>query len=540
MICSKGNRICFEIFLYTFEEKIRLRTILSIDCGTQSLRAIIFSMKGDLLAIQRVVFDPYVSRHAGWAEQDALVYWNALREACQKLKNENAELFGTISGVGVTSLRNSMINVDEEGIPLRPVFVWLDQRKADPVYKPGLFTKLVIAYIGIGDSIKKAQRDGKCNWVRQNQPGIWTKTHKYLQVSGFLNFKLTGEFKDSVASQIGHIPFDYKKQKWGNPKKLTTFSAKLYPVEKEKLPELVHAGKVLGYISSKAAIDTGLPEKLPVIACGSDKGCETLGMGVLKNDTASLSFGTAATIQTTSKKYLEPIRFMPAYPAAYPGFFNPEVEIFRGFWMISWFKNEFAHNEIQLAGERGVSPEEVLNELLEQSPPGAMGLIAQPYWSPGLSQPEAKGAMLGFGDVHKKPHMYRAVIEGLVYALKDGKEKIEKVTGKKIHKLMVSGGASQSNEICQIAADIMNLPVVRGKTTENSGLGAAMLTAFGTGYYNSVDDAVKNMIQYKDTFHPNRNHVRLYDRLYRRIYKKMYLKLEAFYHDIREITGYPE
>ena len=516
------------------------KTVLSIDCGTQSLRAIIFSLKGELLAIQKIPFEPYVSQKPGWAEQDPEVYWNALKKACQSLKSEKPEYFNQIAGIGITTMRDSLVNVDKYGNALRPLMVWLDQRKAKPVYKPGIAMKLVIWYIGIGDSLKKAQRDGKCNWIRQNQTEVWEKTHKILQVSGFLNYRLTGEFKDSVASQIGHIPFDYKKQKWGNARSLLTFSAKLYPIELEKLPELVKPGEILGKINKTASIETGLPENLPVLACGSDKGCETIGMGVLNNKTASLSFGTTATIQTTSKKYLEPIKFMPAFPAVFPGFFNPEVEIFRGFWMINWFKNEFACKEIQEAEERGITAEEVLNEMLCQSPPGSMGLMVQPYWSPGLLQPAAKGAIIGFGDVHKKPHIYRAVIEGLVYALKEGKEKIEKVSKVKIHQLAVSGGASQSDEICQITADIFNLPVVRGSTSETSGLGAAILTAFGTGNFNSLEDAIREMVQIKDEFQPNNSHVKIYDQLYKNVYKKMYKKLEPFYHEIREITGYPE
>ena len=180
------------------------------------------------------------------------------------------------------------------------------------------------------------------------------------------------------------------------------------------------------------------------------------------------------------------------------------------------------------------------SEMLCQSPPGSMGLMVQPYWSPGLSQPAAKGAMIGFGDVHKKPHIYRAVIEGLVYALREGKEKIEKVSKIRIHQLAVSGGASKSDEICQIAADIFNLPVVRGKTPETSGLGAAVLIAVGTGNFNSIEDAVREMVQIKDEFHPNQNHVKLYNQLYKKVYKKMYKKLEPFYHEIRDITGYPE
>jgi len=366
------------------------------------------------------------------------------------------------------------------------------------------------------------------------------KTHKYLQVSGFLNHRLTGNFKESVASQIGRIPFDYKKQKWGNHKELTTFSAKIYRIEKSKLPELIQPGEVIGTISNEAGKATGLPEGLPVVACGSDRGCSTLGMGVLSADMASLSFGTAATIQTTSKKYLEPIRFMPSYPAVVPGLFNPEVEIYRGFWMITWFKKQFAQKEVAEAAKKGIPAEEVLNDLLKQSPPGSMGLIAQPFWSPGLSEPAAKGAIIGFGDVHKKQHVYRAVIEGLAFALLDGKEKIEKVSRIKIKKITVSGGASQSDEICQIAADVFNMTLVRGKTIETSGLGAAIITAKGVGEYPSFSEAIKNMVHYEKEFQPNKNSIEIYSRLYKKVYKKMYKRLEPFYHEIRKITGYPE
>lgn len=516
------------------------KTLLSIDCGTQSLRAILFSLQGDVLGIERVAFEPYVSPKPGWAEQDPEIYWEALKTVCNKLKEEYPEHFDRLAGVGVTTLRDSLINVDKEGNPLRPSMVWLDQRKANPVYKPHLGMKLLFRIIRIEDSIDKAQRDGKCNWIRQNQPEIWEKTHKYLQVSGFLNYRLTGEYKDSVAAQIGHIPFDYKKQVWGNPNDLFTFSAKLYPVEKNKLPELVPAGQVLGKITKKASEETGLPENLSVISCGSDKGCETLGMGVVTDDCASLSFGTTATVQTTSKKYLEPIRFMPSYPAVLPGFFNPEVEIFRGFWMVTWFKEEFACKEVKMAKKKGIPPEAVMDKMLTKSEPGAHGLIVQPYWSPGLNQPSAKGSMIGFGDVHKKPHVYRAVIEGLTFALKEGLEKIERVSKKKIRKLAVSGGAAQSDEICQITADVFNLPVVRGRTTETSGLGAAVLIAFGTGNYSSIDEAIQNMVRFEDEFLPHKEHVETYHLLYRKVYRKMYKKLGPLFQNIRKITGYPE
>jgi sugar (pentulose or hexulose) kinase len=231
---------------------------------------------------------------------------------------------------------------------------------------------------------------------------------------------------------------------------------------------------------------------------------------------------------------------MPPYPAPIPGHYNPEIEIFRGYWMITWFKNEFAHKEVAIAKQKGIVPEKELDNLLKKAPAGSMGLVVQPYWGPGLKHPAAKGAMIGFGDVHKKEHVYRAVIEGLGYALLDGLHSIEKKSGKTVKKVAVSGGASQSNQICQISADIFNLPLVRGKTSETSGLGAAIVTAKGVNIYPDFQTAIDNMVQYDKLFEPNPENAKIYKELFQNVYQKIYHSLKPVYENIRDITGYPE
>ncbi|MBF0099994.1 MAG: FGGY-family carbohydrate kinase [Desulfobacterales bacterium] len=511
--------------------------VLSIDCGTQSLRALLFYPDGTLFAKKQIQYDPYVSPKPGWAEQDPEIFWQSLCQATQALKRDYPDEFNRIRGVGVTTQRDSMVNLDATGQPLRPVITWLDQRKANMTYVPNKLLQMGLKAVGMEEALKKTQTDGKCNWIIQHQPEIWKKTHKYVQVSGFLNFRLTGQFVDSVASQIGHIPMDYKRMRWAPSYQFTSL---LFPIDKKKLPEIVNPGTQLGVISFDASQQTGIHEGTPVIACGSDKGCETIGMGVLNTSMASLSFGTTATVQTTTKNYFEPIRFMPPYPAPIPGHYNPEVEIFRGYWMITWFKNEFAYKEVIEAQHLNKPVEEILNDLLYESPPGSMGLMVQPYWGPGLKHPEAKGAMIGFGDVHKKAHVYRAVIEGLGYALLDGLHSIEQSGKCKVKKVTVSGGASQSDAICQITSDIFNLPLVRGITYETSGLGAAIVTSVGLNFYSSFSQAVEKMVHYDKEFIPNKNNVALYSELYKKVYKKMYVTLKSLYQDIRDITGYPE
>ena len=472
----------------------------------------------------------------GRAEQDPAVYWESLVKACRALEENHPELFRAVAGIGVTTQRNTMINVDAEGRILRPAVTWLDQRKAPPVFGASGLTGAALKLIRLQKKVLDVQSRGACNWIMARQPDIWDKTHKYLQVSGFLNWKLTGNFSDSDASQIGHIPFDYKKRVWAKGLSLPRI---LFPVPGEKLPDLVRPGGVIGSVTQTACLETGLGKGIPVFACGSDKGCETLGNGVVDETMVSLSFGTSATVQTMSHRYYEPIVLMPPYPAPVEAMFNPEIEIFRGFWMLTWFAGQFAGKEMEMARKQGVAVETLLNEGLERTHPGAMGLVVQPYWGPGLERPHAKGAMIGFGDVHTRDHIYRAVIEGLGFALFEGMKQIEKKGKVKKIKAAVSGGASQSDAVCRIVADIFNLPMNRVQTHDTSGLGAAIVTAAGLKWHDSVNEAVQNMVHVKRVFEPDPGNVRIYTDLYEGVYTRMYAALSPLYGRIRKITGYP-
>lgn len=188
-----------------------------------------------------------------------------------------------------------------------------------------------------------------------------------------------------------------------------------------------------------------------------------------------------------------------------------------------------------------MTPEALFDQLVNQVPAGSQGLILQPYWSPGLKVPgpEAKGAVIGFGDVHTRAHLYRAIIEGLAYALREGKERSEARSGVAITELRVSGGGSQSDAAMQITADVFNLPAARPHLYETSGLGAAIDAAVGLGLHPSFEAAVAAMTRISQVFTPDPARVQVYDALYRRVYRQMYKRLRPLYEAIREVTGYP-
>ena len=511
--------------------------ILAIDNGTQSVRALLFDLQGNLVDKAQVPIT-YQSPKPGWVEAEASMFWEALCQACQKLWQITQVSKSDIAGMVITTQRGTTLALDATGQPLRPAMIWLDQRRAEHTPRFSWWWEAAFRAIGLRETVRQFQKEAEANWIAHNQPEIWARTRKYLLLSGYLNYRFTGRFVDSVGSQVGYLPFDYKKGRWAPSHDWKWQALAITPA---MLPELVSVGTLIGQVSAQAAQDTGIPVGLPVLAGAADKACEVLGAGCLTPDIACLSYGTAATINTTTQRYREVTPYIPPYPAAMPGYYNTEVQITRGFWMVNWFKEQFGLHEQQQALAQGVTPESLFDTLVNQVPPGAHGLMLQPFWNPGIKVPgpEAKGAIIGFGDVHTRSHLYRAILEGLAYALREATERTEKRGGARIKKVRVSGGGSQSDAAMQITADIFNLPCERPHLYETSGLGAAMIAAVGLGLHADYPAAVAAMTRIGQRFEPEPQHAHTYEQLYRRVYCHMYERLQPLYHDIREITGYP-
>ena len=512
--------------------------ILAIDAGTQSVRAALVDLSGEILHLVKTPIEPYFSERPGWAEQRPEYYWQMLCESCRTLLETAGRLTDRIVAVTMATQRGTYINVDRAGQALRPAIVWLDQRKASTKgVIPALYVPVLKA-LRLYHLVEFATQYCRQNWIRQNQPVIWEKTNKFLCLSGYLTHRMTGEFRDSAGNIIGTMPFDVKTFGWARKRDMKW---KLFFVEDEKLPELVNPGELLGHVTDEAAKDTGIPARLPLIAASNDKGCEVLGAGCLAPDTACISFGTIATINTQNKDYVELQRLMAPYPSAIPGQFYSEIGVTRGLWMVSWFKQEFGLQERLLARDRAVQPEELFDELVRGVPPGSMGLVLQPYWTPGPELASyAKGSIIGFGDIHTRAHLYRAIIEGLLFALKEGAQLTEKKNGVRMTRVMASGGGSQSNEIMQVTADVFGLPAQRPHTHETAVVGAAIDAAVGLKFFPDFDHAVRAMTRVRDMFEPIDGNVDIYRKLYEKVYLKMYKQLLPLFREIQRITGYPE
>lgn len=505
---------------------------MSIDCGTQSVRILVFDSTGNLELKVKYLITEYKSIKPGWKEIHPDILWRKICEGIQVLNAENKDLIDNIKGITLSCQRDSIVVVDKEGKPLRDCIIWADSRKTEKVRPMALWANIafvIVRFKRIGETFN---REFRANWLRENEPDIWDKTHKYLLLSTYLNSKLTGKFLDSTASTIGHLPFDYKRFKWTGKNDI---KRQVLQIDDKYLFDLIEPCKIMGYLTPEASIETGLREGLPVASSGSDKGCETIGVGCNNLDKGSISLGSQATIQTTSHRYFELVPLFPPFPSVKYGWYNPEITISRGYWMIKWFEEEFAHEELAEANGDSDLAIGLLEKKLETIPAGCEGLILQPYWGQELLRPEARGSIIGFSDVHGKAHFYRAIIEGIGFALREGIEKLEKKSGVRMEKIALSGGGSQSDVICQITANLINREVYKVQTYETTGLGAAIAGFVAVGLYRDVDEGVEKMVHISKIFKPEREAVKIYDTLYRRVYNRIYRRVKVLFEEMRKI-----
>ena len=498
--------------------------VLTFDVGTQSARCLLVNESGDFEDKEQQKYKvPYLSKQPGWAEQTPDFYFNIIAEMSKKVIERNADKLDRITAVCLTCIRDTVLCLDKDKRPLRDIILWLDEREADEDGQIPAAKRALFSLVGMGESVDMIYRASTGNWIMQNEPEIWAKTDKYVMLPSYLNYLLTGELKDSVANMIGHVPFDYKNRRWMKPGALTRCVCNVPP---EKLCELVPSGEVIGKITKDASEKTGIPMGLPLIATGSDKGCETIGMSVVKSNRAAISFGTTSTLQMAVKKYFEPQPYMPAYPAVPNDMFNPEFEVYRGFWMISWFIEQFAAKDKVDAAEEGVCIERYLDDKIKNIEAGSGGLILQPFWTPGITNPNASGAIIGFSDFHTRYHLYRAIIEGICLELYHGLVKMQKRSSVTVDELYAGGGGSSSPVVCQIAADVFGLPVHRIQTHEASAVGCAMVAFISQGVYGSYEDAIKHMVHKKDVFIPNEENHRTYMKIYGKAYSHLASRLK--------------
>lgn len=389
---------------------------------------------------------------------------------------------GGLIGVGIGGIRCCRVLLKKDGTLAQPVISWMDARTAVPYEH----TNSEVAYV--------------------------------TSTTGYLSCRLTGEFKDCIGNAFGEWPVDMETWNWSEDEEVI----RKYQIPREMLFEAVGPGEILGHVTKAASEKTGLPEGLPVVSVTNDKAVEGLGAGLVNDQTAVISLGTYITLMIQGKELPKDPKALWAIISSVPGkYLYESYGIRRGMWTVSWFRDLFGDGLMQEAAKQGLSPEELLNKKAEKVPAGLDGLMTVLDWLANPWELYKKGIMIGFGAHMDEAYMYRSILEGIAYTMKNNCDAMCEELGKPLKEIVISGGGSNSDLFMQIFADIFNVPAKRNVVNESASLGAVINTAVALGEYESYEKAVEEMVEIKDVFMPIEKNAQLYQKLNQRAYKNM-------------------
>jgi len=508
--------------------------IIGVDVGTSSTKVVIFDEDGNPQAEGRASY-PLLRPKPGWVEQKAEWWWQAFQKAIREALNRgNIIKKEKILAIGVTHQRITTVPVNNKIEPLRNAILWNDIRctRQSEWAEERIGKEKIYSRTGNFPSIWTVY---KAMWLKENEPEVYKKTYKFLLVQDYIIYKLTGRLVTTSSSAIQTGCLDVAlPTKWAEDiLNLCGISAKLW------IDEILPGGKAVGKVTKEASLFTGLPQGLPVVTTAGDQPCGALGAGVNQEGMLAINGGTSCSLEAYVKRLkLDPNLnyFIEISPT---GDYLLEDSIWSGgSALMSWFKDNFAKDEVGKAERKGEDIWDRLYNLAIQSPPGNKGLMLIPYYS-GAASPYwdlcARGVIFGFLLDHGKPHLVRAILEGLAFESRRKKEFMEKGSGIPITKVRMYGGSAKSPIWNQIFADVLGIEIATLKTAETTALGAAICAAKGSGVYSSFQEAVERMVHIDKRFLPEPEKNKLYTRLYSEVYSKFYDRVQDLIHTASRI-----
>lgn len=505
--------------------------VIGVDIGTQSTKALVCDNRGRIVAQASRAYRPDTPRPL-WAEQHAAVWLDAVK-AClgaavaETARTEPGFRPAAVRAICISSLYGgSGIPVDADCRPLHPCLIWMDRRAEDEVawvrahVDQGRLCRIT------GNRVDSYYGFTKMLWLRNHRPEIWARTCFLLPPNAWVIQQLTGELAvdHSSAGNIGGI-YDLDRRDWSDE----MLAALGLP--RALMPDrLVRSTDVVGGLKAAVAGELGLAAGTPVVAGGVDAAVATFAAGATRPGQHVAMIGTSMCWGYIASD-VDAGSGLVAMPHVFGG--DRDAYVFGGAMAagaaVAWFRDQFCGIEAAVAASTGRDVHDLLEEAAGPVAPGADGLVFLPYLM-GERSPiwdgRASGAFVGLSLFHSRGHCYRAVLEGVAFALRHNIEAGSAATLDEA--LIVVGGAARSALWVQIIADVTGRPVKTIAGDVEAAMGAALLAAVGAGL---VDDAAaaRGWVGLTDRAAPRPGVRAVYDRMFE-VYAGLYPALRDSMH----------
>jgi xylulokinase len=487
-------------------------TLLGIDVGTTNIKAVLYNARGEALA---EAARPTPTGHEGGrrAHHDADALWQATAAAIRRVMAQE-EAHHPL-GLCVASIGEAGVPLDRHNQPLYPIVAWYDERTVPQAHwwAEALGAQRIYRLTGL--PLNHTYTLNKILWLKQERPEVYARLNKWLCVSDYITYRLTGEQGMGLSLASRTMALELRTRRWSVEMLETVGISSSY------LPQLVAEGSPIGSVCKEAAVETGLPQGTPVYVGGHDHVCGALAVGAFEPGVVLDSTGTTEAELTTIERVEGPLQrteraFCLGCHVAAERYYAIGGILGAGS-MLEWMADLLWPQEGLERREEAIA---ALTQAAAASQPGANGLYLLPHMAGAGSPdraPTARGVFCGLGLEHTRADLARAAIEGLAIELRVLLSALEQFTGQSIERIICVGGGTRNALWNEIKAQVLGRPLHIPKHTEGVTLGAAILAGLGAGVYAHEQDAMAKVRAQLGRIEPTREGADRYQRIYQRI-----------------------
>jgi xylulokinase len=486
--------------------------LLGIDVSTTATKALLTDRTGKEIAVasSQYTFD---TPRPLWSEQEPGLWWEGAVRSIRDVLAKSEAKAAQIAAVGLTGQMHGLVVLDGAGRPLRPAILWNDQRtqaQCDEIHaRIGLKRFIQIT----GNRALTGFTAPKILWVQQQEPDVYARAEHILLPKDYLRLRLTGEYALDKADGAGTVLFDLRSRDWSGD------VVQALEIDPSWLPHTYEGPDFTGAVTSEAAALTGLVAGTPVVAGGGDQSAQAVGVGAIEPGIIALTLGTSGVIfAATSGPLIDPEGRLHAFCHAVPETWHLMGVMLSAGGSLQWYRDTLAPD---------VSFDDLLGEA-EAVPAGCEGLQFLPYLTGERTpypDPQARGAWVGLSARHGRPHLTRAVLEGVAFGLKDSFGLLRDAGLEGIRQVRASGGGAKGALWRQILADALETELVTVNTSEGAAYGAALLAGVGAGIWSDVAAACEACVQITGATRPDPARAEAYRAAYS-IYRNLYPALK--------------
>lgn len=489
-----------------------MKYVLGVDIGTGSVKAVAVNLQCRTFADNQQYYS-YSSPKPGYHEQDPELIWDAFKNCLAGI----VEKIGTQPlAVSLSSAMHSLIPVNERCEALAPMITWADNRSASVANRLKLTDQGMAIYEATGTPLHAMSPLCKIIWIRENNPGLFSKTHKFISIKEFIWFRLFNEFKIDESCASGTGLFNITKRIWHDE------SLRIAGITTQSLSQTERTAYSANLSGNAPGLDF-LKTNTPFVIGASDGCLANLGSMAITYGLAAVTVGTSGAVRVASNKPL-PNRYAMTFSYVLDDkTFICGGPINNGGIALQWW---LKNNKLTI-NDRDYDL--FFNEVASTAA-GSNGLIFLPYLT-GERAPiwdsESCGTFFNVKLQHNHAHFSRAVLEGICFALKDVLDAVQQ-NAEYITQINISGGITNSELWMQMLADITGKKVVMAQSEDASAIGAAFIALRNI---EAIDEYPTLNFQGLKAFEPNTNNAAVYNRQFK-IYRELYNNLKDIMHKV--------